>query len=190
MKKFIPGVVLCVLTLSGCGHRSNNSLVPVDEKVETPQIILQKELPSNTMKESSNTIVASIEAQIASKEFFTYQLPIANTVITKREVSGYLDADKTGKISKVEIGMGEVKDEYYFEKGALVFLRTTTQFTVDGKVDIQVREMSFENGKMVQHTYNSEAVTDTSNDASLEQQGTTDAVALLEEFEMKKELNG
>lgn len=159
--------------------------MPVQPPQEQKRIE-QKVITTNSMENN----IQNIDALVAAKELFTYQLPIANSVITKREVSGYLDAEKTGKISKVEIGMGEVKDEYYFEKGILVFLRTTTQFTVDGKADTQVREMSFENGKMVKHMKNAQVVTDTSNNASLEEQSITDAATLFEEFEMKKELNG
>lgn len=183
MKKFAPIFAISLLALSGCAvpKAPEQVVTQQDQQVEEQQENLQK----ITIDSMQNNIQA-IETLIASEQMYTYQLPIANSDITKREVSGFLNAEKTGKISKVEIGLGELIDEYYFEKGVLIFLRTTTQFTVDGKADTQIREMNFESGKLVKHIRNGESVNDTSKNLFIEEQSITEAEAILSEFSDRK----
>lgn len=182
MKKIIPGVILCMLTLSGCGQNSENSVSKIDEKVKTPSAFVQKEIPSNTIKFSSNNIVSSIEKQIASEKMYTYQLPIANSVITKREVSGFLDGEKTGKISRITVGVATVNEYYYYIKGELV--ATNIETVAEGEK--KIKEMIFQNNKIV--SFKNDGVDDLKNPYLLDLENGTvaDGMALLDEFVDRK----
>ena len=183
--------------LAGCGLSPQKiETIPLKEPV-------QRESPSQDQKTSPTPVsvpiqagndvlvtTESLDSQEKLVELYTYQLPIANSDITTREVSGFLNEEKSGKISKTEIGMGEVEEEYYFNKGELIFVRTTTKFTVDGTADVKIIELTFKNGKLIKTIKNSEAVTDNTINSFLEEQGKTDATRILEDFSMKKELNG
>ncbi len=171
-----------MLTLSGCGQSSENSVSTVDEKVETPSAVVQKEILSNTIKVSPDNIVTSIEKQIASEKMFTYQLPIANSVIMKREVSGFLDGEKTGKVSRVTVGVATVNEYYYYVKGELAAVNIET--VVEGEK--KINEMIFKNDKIV--SFKNDGVDDMKNEylSTLEEGTVADGTALLDEFVDRK----
>lgn len=182
MKKFFPILVVSLFIFSGCGQTSENSVSTVDEKVETPPVVVQKEISSNTIKVSPDNVVGSIEKQIASKEMFTYELPIANSVITKREVSGFLDDEKTGKISRVTVGVASVNEFYYYEKGQLV--AANIEAILEGKK--QLKEIILKGNKIVSYKNDGVESMGDSYLSTLEEEILADGEKILTEFVDRK----
>lgn len=88
----------------------------------------------------------SIEELAKTANIFSYDLPNMSTVITERKASGFLDEQKTGKITKKEVGVASVVQDFYFSEGNLIFVRVITEVE---STPTQVKEFVFQNDLLV-----------------------------------------
>lgn len=176
-------IIFLAVGMSGCSpvpmKPNGSGVVAVDQKADLTLSPL----------EAAEAKVAEIDKLVAAQKMFSYDLPKASDVIDKREASGFLDATKTGKISRLEVGMGELNEEYYFDKGSLLFVRVTTQFTVDGKANKQVREMHFQDGKLVVHLKDGKLVENASANTFVEEETVSDSNFLFSDFLNQKQMS-
>ena len=191
MKKYLPVVLLGATLLAGAGC-SSQPVVVVDDNVDIAPVQEQKSVQNNSlptqkiMPNSQQEKIQSVDAQIASLKVSTFALPIANASITKRELSGALTADNTGKVMMTTEGMATVKDTYYFDKGVLVAALSET--TAAGETN--KKEMYFENKKAVSFLSNGVDDMKNKNLQYLEEQNLSGSESALNDFVMKKQVSG
>jgi len=182
MKKFIGAILFSVLAMSGCGQTSVVPQQQVDSNTIIPSNSTQKVVDAKRIEVKPAEIVKSIEKQIASEKMFTYDLPIANSVITKREITGFLDSKKTGKISRITVGVATVNEHYYYVTGELVASNIET--VVEGKT--KAKEILLKDNKIV--SFKNDGVDGMKDPylSDLENGIVADGAALLTEFVDRK----
>lgn len=192
MKIFtLVGILFLSLSLSGCSLFPSGSIRPSSPLAQTNFELKSKNVePPLSPFELAEEKVIQLDAFLASQKMFSYDLPNASTVITKREISGYLDANKSGKITRTVVGLATVAEHFYYEKGTLIFVRVDTESPSEsgtGKTK-QIQEMHFVDGKMLVHLQDGKLVDDASINQFVEQQSLKDAEFILNDFVMRKEM--
>lgn len=191
MKKVLPVVLASVALLGGAGCASTQ---PESDTIQTPPAQEEKKVVENTipsqktMPNSPQEKVQAIDAQIASLNIVLpkFPLPVATQGITKREMSGNISEESTGKVTIITEGAATVKESYYFDKGMLVGAVVETS----AAGETSKKEMYFENKKAVAFLSNGKDDMSNKNLSYLEEQYVADAQTALDTFTMKKQVSG
>lgn len=189
MKKVLPVILASVALLGGAGCASTQ---PEGDTIPTPPVQEEKKVVENTipsqktMPNSPQEKAQAIDAQIASLKVSTFALPVATQGITKREMSGAVNEENTGKITLTTEGAATVKESYYFDKGMLVGAVVETS----AAGETSKKEMYFENKKAVAFLSNGKDDMSNKNLSYLEEQYAADAQTALDTFTMKKQVSG